>query len=410
MIEQIRNVQDCVLKDEEDEYYSQKSRNLLVANVMQRLLQGNGELEKKDIRDLGALGINTQFPCLFSIVVRADQYNKQYRDARQYEKKLDEDALKIIHKLNERNNFDYCFCISGQEIILLLFCDSKEHGEEISCKIFKALNKKNDEQNTDSIGISNAHYNIEEVRIAYEEAESAVQARFYLGQNKSIHYRDIKEKYIDMQYNLEPMVKQLVHYLELCDYIKSKQIMEQLFLDLSYSKPDKFRRYLHTLMEMLTVRIKNFDSVLHVFAPDYQFQIDYLNTYRELKSYMNSILQGIIEYIKGEREKRSKKRIELAKVFIEENCQNKITLNDVAEHVELNTSYFSNLFKAEVGMNFTDYLLNIRVEKAKKLLKDPKIKVYEIGNLVGYDDAVSFGRAFKKKLGMSPKEYRNMVY
>ena len=52
LIEQIRNVQDCVLKDEEDEYYSQKSRNLLVANVMQRLLQGNGELEKKDIRDL----------------------------------------------------------------------------------------------------------------------------------------------------------------------------------------------------------------------------------------------------------------------------------------------------------------------------------------------------------------------
>jgi two-component system response regulator YesN len=125
---------------------------------------------------------------------------------------------------------------------------------------------------------------------------------------------------------------------------------------------------------------------------------------------MNSILQGIIEFIKGEREKRSKKRIELAKIYIEENCQNKITLNDVAEYVELNTSYFSNLFKAEVGMNFTDYLLDIRVEKAKTLLKDPKIKVYEIGNLVGYEDAVSFGRAFKKKLGMSPKEYRNTVY
>ena len=121
-------------------------------------------------------------------------------------------------------------------------------------------------------------------------------------------------------------------------------------------------------------------------------------------------MQGIIEFIKEEREKRSKKRIELAKIYIEENCQNKITLNDVAEYVELNMSYFSNLFKAEVGMNFTDYLLDIRVEKAKALLKDPKIKVYEIGNLVGYEDAVSFGRAFKKKLGMSPKEYRNTVY
>ena len=87
-----------------------------------------------------------------------------------------------------------------------------------------------------------------------------------------------------------------------------------------------------------------------------------------------------------------------------------ICLNDVAAHVELNPSYFSNLFKAEMGMNFSEYLMKIRMEKAMQLLRNPKIRIYEIGSMVGYEDAVSFGRAFKKFVGMSPKEYRNTVY
>ena len=122
------------------------------------------------------------------------------------------------------------------------------------------------------------------------------------------------------------------------------------------------------------------------------------------------ILQGTVKYIEGERKKKSQRRIELAKLFIAENYHKPITLNDVADHVELNASYFSNLFKEETGVNFTDYLMNVRMENAKKLLKDPKIKIYEVGIMVGYEDAVSFGRAFKKKFGLSPKEYRNAVY
>ncbi|HHX12939.1 MAG TPA: helix-turn-helix transcriptional regulator, partial [Clostridiales bacterium] len=117
-----------------------------------------------------------------------------------------------------------------------------------------------------------------------------------------------------------------------------------------------------------------------------------------------------IVYIKNEREKRSELRIELAKKYIEENYKENITLNDLAEHVELNPSYFSNLFKTEVGINFSDYLLEVRMQVARKLLKDPTKRIYEVGNLVGYEDAVSFGRAFKKKVGMSPKTYRNTVY
>ena len=231
-----------------------------------------------------------------------------------------------------------------------------------------------------------------------------------MGQGKLISYESIEGKCIDISYDLEPMVSRVVHSLELCNYIQAKQVMEQIFLDLSYCRPEKFRKYMHNLIEMLSMRVRDFGSVLASDGQGYQYYVDYMNTYRELKTFMNSLLQETVEYIKSEKEKKSKKRIELAKAYIEEHYREPITLNDIADHVELNASYFSNLFKMETGMNFSEYLLNIRMEQAKKLLRDPTIKVYEIGNMVGYEDAVSFGRAFKKKFNMSPKDYRNSVY
>lgn len=409
LLARLQNIEEKILSDDVTESHRRKNRNVLIADIMIHLLKDGGDVKPEEIRELEILGINVQYPLFFVIDICADQYYGQYQDIQQYEKHLRNDMEKIAEELKEKKDYEYCCCMNGREILMLLFCNSEMQRELLSKRVFIALNTLSDE-NTNSMGVSNVHNEVSEMKQAYIEAWDAIQARFYLGQNKQIHYNEIVGKCIDIAYDLEQPVNQLAHYIELCDYVKAKQVMEQIFLNLSYCKPDKFRKYMHRMIEMLMVRIKDFESALLLHGQDYQFQIDYLNTYRELKSFMNSILQGTIEYMKGEKEKRSKKRIELAKKYIEENYQKQINLNDVAEYVELNASYFSNLFKVETGMNFSDFLLDVRMDNAKKLLRDPKIKVYEIGNLVGYEDAVSFGRAFKKKLGMSPKEYRNSVY
>jgi two-component system response regulator YesN len=100
-------------------------------------------------------------------------------------------------------------------------------------------------------------------------------------------------------------------------------------------------------------------------------------------------------------------KIDLAQSYIRTNYEKSLSLISVATFVDLNPSYFSSLFKQKSGMNFSDYLYEVRMEQAIELLKDPRLKVYEIGNAVGYEDAPSFGRAFRKKFSMSPNEYRN---
>lgn len=76
--------------------------------------------------------------------------------------------------------------------------------------------------------------------------------------------------------------------------------------------------------------------------------------------------------------------------------------------VHLNPVYFSGLFKKELGVNFSDYLAGLRVEKAKALLKEVDWNISEVAAQVGYGDARYFSKVFSKLVGINPKEYRRL--
>ncbi|WP_245602201.1 response regulator [Peribacillus kribbensis] len=98
-----------------------------------------------------------------------------------------------------------------------------------------------------------------------------------------------------------------------------------------------------------------------------------------------------------------------AKEFIEKHFSESITLEQVAEYVELSPFYFSKLFKERFGMTFIDYVTDIRINKAKKEMTDPGKSMKEICFSVGYKDPNYFSRVFKKMTGHSPSEFRKSV-
>ncbi len=98
--------------------------------------------------------------------------------------------------------------------------------------------------------------------------------------------------------------------------------------------------------------------------------------------------------------------ISLIRQYIQAEYMRSPSLERAAEQVFLNPVYVSRLFKHETGETFTDYILRVRMEAAKKLLDDSVLKVYEVGQRVGYANARYFYRAFKAFAGMTPNEYR----
>lgn len=108
--------------------------------------------------------------------------------------------------------------------------------------------------------------------------------------------------------------------------------------------------------------------------------------------------------------KRSKLRdfyIREACSFIEQNFQNDITVEDIAKTCGLNRSYFGKIFRDAVGKSPQEFLMNYRMVKATELLRLTTLSVSDIGNAVGYPNALHFSRAFKNVYGASPRTWRN---
>ncbi len=95
-----------------------------------------------------------------------------------------------------------------------------------------------------------------------------------------------------------------------------------------------------------------------------------------------------------------------AKQYIHEHQGSDLSLGEVARAVNTSTFYFCKMFKKATGLNFTDYLSRVRIEKAKNLLLNPNLRISEIAYEVGFQSLTHFNRVFRKMVGQSPTEYR----
>ncbi|HFL2538664.1 TPA: helix-turn-helix transcriptional regulator, partial [Clostridioides difficile] len=94
---------------------------------------------------------------------------------------------------------------------------------------------------------------------------------------------------------------------------------------------------------------------------------------------------------------------------IHESYHKPLDLAMVSNHVSLNYAYFSNLFKKNIGKGFAEYLRDVRLDKARRLLAETDHKIVEVAAMVGYESYKSFTRAFRLVMQIQPTEYRQMM-
>lgn len=128
---------------------------------------------------------------------------------------------------------------------------------------------------------------------------------------------------------------------------------------------------------------------------------------KEYKIYNLSLKKELMDTLEENNSQTNLTAIKLAKEYIIKNFNKNITLKEVADAVFLSQNYLSELFKKELNEGFYDFLSNYRINVSKQLLLTTNLKIYEIAERVGYNDSITFGRAFKKITGITPNSFRN---
>jgi len=126
----------------------------------------------------------------------------------------------------------------------------------------------------------------------------------------------------------------------------------------------------------------------------------------DLRDWLTGHLQGILETRGSGAATTRRSEVAEACRFVSLNLHRRIGLDEVAEQLHLNASYFSRLFKKEVGITFIEYVTRMKMERAKELLDQTNRTVGEICEMLGYDNQSYFIKTFKGHAGVTPAEYR----
>jgi two-component system response regulator YesN len=140
----------------------------------------------------------------------------------------------------------------------------------------------------------------------------------------------------------------------------------------------------------------------------YLIEIQGMNDLMELSWSLVPVLEGFIESTFGSRSLKNRDLIHKAVNFIRTHYREDLVLEDAAREVGLHPTYFSKVFKEEMGLSFTDYLSQVRVEAAKILMQSD-YSLAEISQMVGFNDQSYFSKVFKKYTGESPHRWRTQM-
>lgn len=263
-----------------------------------------------------------------------------------------------------------------------------------------------------SIGVGDGVVDLyREAPRSFKQALHALDYTFYCGSGKLIVSNEIAYNPSKPSLELIPAdtgIAAAVANRDRETALEALSLLIRQLLDGDYPSPDHLK---HSILYVLVNLVKASETSIRSeeagnFISEMEFQIPACRALEEVKEKAGYYLNRIIDSIESRKNNKNERIIAMCKTYLAEHYMEDLSLELIAKRFFFSAAYFSSFFRAHTSMTFTEYLLRLRMEKAKEMLKDGNRKISEIALSVGFRDAGYFTRIFKRETGLSPEEFR----
>ncbi|MCG8500827.1 MAG: response regulator transcription factor [Firmicutes bacterium] len=382
-----------------------------------------GTLDQKEIsRKLQYLNIDLRTDRFFCMIFSLDDYFKLIEKQNEADIHLLKFAIQNMGEelLADLGQPFFCFEDRRNEIGLL-FCFHSSEASDYLLKIYRVLQKIQEAvrrylETTISIGIGSTFDSLVKISESYREAEDALAYKTAFGKNSIIYIGDIQssEKHTMSRVTFEK-IRVLMKAVKGGNDSLASTAIEEIF-DIFEQETNLKKDYIHLfaieIFGKFTAIILELNGDFteiygHKLTPLVLLNFD---TLEDIRLKLQELANRTIAFIHTKRKTVNRNFIEKAKEFINQHYGIEgLNLSTIADSVHVSPGYLSQLFKQVVGESCIEYLSKVRISQAKKLLKETNLKAYEIAYRVGYSDSQYFSTCFKKYVGVSPTDYRNMI-
>lgn len=297
----------------------------------------------------------------------------------------------------------FCSRNYNDDLVLLFNCRSKEIYADVKnffSTIARELSGQTESRMTASV--STVMEGLGSLVILYEQAAKALLYRMVLGGGRLIEFLEVETRKEDSKLDVWPAAK-LEEYILSMRPEKAEELIGRFF-----AGPEIGCRSVETIEKLFRSVVQSVEKA----AEEGRIRLDGCNrrlfasfySLEDMRCYLKDLIHRVIEALRGIQSEES--CMTGAIRYIRENYNRNINMAMVANEVSMNYTYFSMKFKEYTGKNFTEYLTEVRMEEAKRLLANPANKVCEVAFRVGYESAKYFTRAFRSCFGVAPSEYQ----
>lgn len=386
-----------------------KNEELIISRTLSRLIQGTQD-SKKSLKELEEFGITIEGGAYRVVVVDIDVYSDLFEIDDELKK---ESALmsfvveNISSEIVGNHDAGLAYRDSDNRVCILFSTNRPNEFSNSAAKICREIQENVYQAMKLSISLGMGIYvnNLEELYKSYDSAVDTLKYRYTKG--CGIIFDCEKSKASPNPMELEQDFKDIASSLR----AKDNEVLEdtlnhvESWMKSGYMGKNKVVAYLHQILRIIYETVHETDEDFLLQDSD----ISRITGSRSLEKAMKLVREyGArgLQRVSAAGQSSAERQSIMAMDYIKENYSNPdLSLNDICEYLNISTSRFSSIFKEATGKTFTEVLTNIRMERAKQLMRQTSLKNYEIAEKVGFSDPHYFSVAFKKMTGKTPTEY-----